>query len=30
VAAARTSVVCSGANIALVYHGDLAALCPAG
>ncbi len=30
VVAARTSVVCSGANIALVYHGDLAALCPAG
>ena len=30
VAAARTSVVCSGANIALVYYGDLAALCPAG
>ncbi len=29
-AAARTSVVCSGANIALVYHGDLSALCPLG
>lgn len=29
-AAARTSVVCSGARIALAYHGDLAAICPAG
>ncbi len=29
-AAARTSVVCSGANVALVYHGDLSAVCPQG
>ncbi len=27
-AAARTSVVCSGATIALVYQGDLSAICP--
>ncbi len=30
VTAARTSVVCSGANIVLAYHGDLSAICPAG
>jgi protease-4 len=29
-AAARASVLCSGAAIALVYSGDLAAVCPAG
>ncbi len=29
-AAARTSVVCSGANVALVFHGDLSAVCPQG
>ena len=29
-AAARTSVVCSGAHLVLAYHGDLSAVCPAG